>query len=109
MFIRTSAVRFITFGFASAITLYPFVLIGERTHLSRRLVVHERIHLRQQVETLIIPFYILYLLEYLIGIMHYRNGYKAYRNISFEREAYTHDGNFFYLLKRPFWNWIHFL
>lgn len=109
MFIRTSAVRFITFGFASAITLYPFVLVGERTRLSRRLVVHERIHLRQQVETFVIPFYILYLLEYFMGILQYRNGYKAYRNISFEREAYTHDGNSMYLISRPFWNWIRFL
>jgi hypothetical protein len=109
MFVRTTLVRYFTFGFANAITLFPFVLIGATTRLNRRLVVHERIHLRQQVEMLVIPFYLWYLLEYLFRLFRYRNNYIAYRNISFEREAYTHDRNFSYLLKRPFWNWRRFL
>ena len=109
MFIRTSAVRYITFGFASAITLFPFVLIGSRTRLTRRLVVHERIHLLQQLEMLIIPFYLCYLLEYLVRLLHYRSGHKAYRNISFEREAYDQDANFSYLKQRPFWGWLRYL
>ena len=109
MFIRTSAVRYITFGFASAITLYPFVLIGSRTRLTRRLVVHERIHLLQQLEMLIIPFYLCYLLEYGYRLIYYRNRYKAYRNISFEREAYGQDGNSRYLKQRSFWAWLRYL
>ncbi|AHM59002.1 hypothetical protein D770_03675 [Flammeovirgaceae bacterium 311] len=109
MFIRTSVVRFITFGFASAITLFPFVLIGNKTQLSRRLVVHERIHLRQQAEMLIVPFYLWYLLEYLVRLIRYRSRYRAYRNISFEREAYTHDKQTAYLLNRPIWNWRRYL
>lgn len=109
MFIRTAVVRYLTFGFASAITFFPFVLIGINTPLTRRLVNHERIHLRQQAELLIIPFYLLYLLEYLLRFITYKNGYLAYRNISFEREAYRHDKNMQYLSNRPLWNWRHFL
>ena len=109
MFIRTSAVHRITFGFASAITLFPFVLIGEKTCLSKRLVIHERIHLRQQAEMLIIPFYIWYLLEYLVHLVRYRNRYKAYRSISFEQEAYSHEGDRYYLKQRRFWSWCSYL
>lgn len=109
MFIRTSAVKTITFGFASAITLFPWVLIGKQTRLNRRLVVHERIHLKQQGEMLILPFYVWYGTEYLIRLLHYKNSYLAYKNISFEREAYYHDHDIHYLSKRPLWNWRHFI
>lgn len=109
MFIRTSLVRYLTFGFASAITLFPLVLIGPTSRLNRRLVVHERIHLRQQAEMLVLPFYIVYGVEYLIGLLHYKNRYLAYRNISFEREAYTYDQVTHYLNNRPFWAWLRFL
>lgn len=109
MFVRTAAVKTITFGFASAITLFPWVLIGKNTRLSRRLVVHERIHLKQQAEMLILPFYLWYGAEYLIRLLHYRNSYLAYRNISFEREAYAHDHDIRYLSQRPLWSWRHYI
>ena len=109
MFIRTGAVQKITFGFASAITLFPFVLIGQNTSLNRRLVIHERIHLRQQAEMLVIPFYIWYLLEYLIHLLRFKNGYKAYRNISFEKEAYIHEDDQTYLEHRRYWSWYRYL
>lgn len=109
MFIRTGLVRFFTFGFASAITLFPLVLIGTGARLNRRLVVHERIHLRQQAEMLVLPFYVLYVLEYLLRLVYYRNQYLAYRNISFEREAYANDHNIHYLGQRTFWAWLSYL
>jgi hypothetical protein len=109
MFIRTTLVRYITFGFASAITLFPLVLIGPGARLSRRLVVHERIHLRQQAEMLVLPFYIVYGAEYLLRLFYYRNQYLAYRNLSFEREAYANDGTTHYLDRRPFWAWLRYL
>ena len=48
-----------------------------------RLVQHERTHHEQQKELLYIPFFILYVLEWLFKLP---TGH-AYRNISFEREA----------------------
>ena len=109
MFIRTSAVYYLTRGFASAITLFPFVLIGTRTPLTRRLVIHERIHLRQQLEMLILPFYIWYLIEYLLRLLKFKNGNAAYLNISFEREAYFNDLKKDYLNRRKLWAWISYL
>ena len=67
---------------------------------------HERIHIRQQVESLVLPFYAIYLIEFGIGIIKYRNRMKAYMNISFEKEAYKNDSDFNYLKKRRFWTWV---
>lgn len=109
MFIRTRLVPYITFNFAAGLTLYPFVLIAPKVVLSRRLFIHERIHLKQQAELLVIPFYFLYLLEYLLRRMQYKSHYQAYRHISFEREAYENDRNSFYLRQRKPWSWLSYL
>ena len=33
----------------------------------------------------------------------------AYKNISFEREAYTHEKDLNYLKSRPLWNFINYV
>jgi len=91
----------------SGITLFPFILLRDRTlKLDKRIMNHERIHIRQQVESLVLPFYAIYLIEFGIGIIKYRNRMKAYMNISFEREAYKNDSDLDYLKKRRFWTWV---
>ena len=67
---------------------------------------HEKIHDAQQRELLFIPFYILYLLEWLFRLIQYRNWNKAYRNISFEREAYAHGNDLGYLGRRKHYAFI---
>ena len=67
---------------------------------------HEKIHDAQQRELLFIPFYILYLLEWLFRLLQYRNWNKAYRNISFEREAYAHGNDLGYLGRRKHYAFI---
>jgi len=74
-----------------------------------RLINHERIHLRQQAELLIIPFYIWYVIEYFILLLVYRNKKQAYHNISFEREAYNNEHNLNYPKNRTFWEFLKFL
>ena len=91
---------------AAGMALFPFILvktIGLKAH--KTLVNHEKIHLKQQLELLIIPFYILYLLHYLFNLLRYFNHDKAYRNIIFEREAYQNDKNLSYLNNRSLWAW----
>lgn len=61
---------------------------------------HELIHTLQMRELLYIPFYVLYLIEWLIKLIRYRNNYKAYRNISFEKEAYINQYNLNYQKER---------
>jgi len=74
-----------------------------------KLINHEKIHLRQQLELLILPFYIWYITEYLIGLIKYRDIKKAYYAISFEREAYDNDYNLNYLQTRSFWRFLKYL
>jgi len=61
---------------------------------------HESIHSAQIKELLFLPFYILYLLEWLFRFIRVRNSFEAYRNISFEREAYANQNNLKYLENR---------
>jgi hypothetical protein len=109
MIIKTSLVKILSFGFANGICLYPFVLIGKEIELTEQLLNHERIHLKQQLETWILPFYLWYFLEFFIRILQYRNFEKAYRNISFEREAYFYESQIGYLANRKRFAWTGFL
>ncbi|WP_458627658.1 hypothetical protein [Winogradskyella sp. PC D3.3] len=92
------------------LTVFPFVFFKTKDLKTNAILVnHERIHLRQQLELLIIPFFILYGLEFLIRLIQYRTWNIAYRNISFEREAYAKEGEFNYLKLRPFFNAFKFI
>lgn len=95
-------VDIITFGFARAITLFPFVFLTQSSDKANtQLINHERIHLRQQLELFIFPFYLLYLGEYIVHRLQGKSHYAAYRTISFEREAYDHEQQLNYLTHRP--------
>ncbi len=84
----------------AGITIFPFILIDQRFRTDIVLLNHEKIHIRQQLELLVLPFYFLYAGNYLINLIRYRNHHKAYRNIIFEKEAYSHESNLSYLGKR---------
>lgn len=47
-----------------------------------------------------LPFYIIYGIEYLINLINYPSAHKAYRAISFEKEAYEHEKDMDYLKNR---------
>lgn len=53
-----------------------------------------------------IPFYILYILEWLFWTMRKKNFKQGYYSISFEREAYENQKNRNYLNNRKCWAWI---
>ena len=94
----------------AGMALYPFILVNAPDLKNDQvLIFHERIHLRQQKELLVLPFYLLYLAFYLRGLWQSRNHQAAYRQIPFEREAYRHEQDFGYLNRRPFWGWINFI
>ena len=61
---------------------------------------HEGIHTAQMKELLYVPFYILYGVEYLLKLLKYFDGHEAYKNISFEREAYRYERDLQYLQSR---------
>ena len=92
------------------ITIFPFMFLKYKA-LKRNAVLinHEKIHLRQQLELLIIPFFIFYTLEFLFRLIQYKNWKLAYRNISFEREAYKYEKDLDYLKSRSLFNFINFI
>jgi hypothetical protein len=97
--------------FTGGITLYPFIFIhgGLKTERLTVLINHERIHLRQQLEMLVVPFYVVYLFNYLYLLCIYRNHNKAYRNIIFEREAFLNEYDLNYLHLRKAWQFFKYI
>lgn len=94
----------------TGISIFPFVFLKMKALKSNKtLINHEKIHLRQQLEFLVVPFYIWYGLEFLARLVEYKNWHQAYRNISFEREAYAKEHDFKYLKHRKFWGFTKYL
>ena len=83
-----------------AIAFYPFIIMPTSTVIDDVIINHERIHLRQQLEMLIIPFYI----WYLIALRR-----KQYMGISFEKEAFANETNMQYLKERSYWSFLKYL
>ena len=77
------------------INLFGILFARKGVRIYDRTINHESIHTSQQKELLYIIFYILYLVEYVIkSIILLRH---AYRDISFEQEAYYHEEDMEYL------------
>lgn len=55
---------------------------------------HEHIHLQQQRELLFIPFFVIYLVEWVARL--FISPKTAYRDISFEREAFANEDDINY-------------
>jgi len=94
----------------SGMALWPFILLkDEKLKKNKILLNHERIHHRQQLEMLVIPFYLAYLGHYLINRFKYKDHIQSYYGIAFEREAYLHENDLLYLRKRKWYAWIRFI
>ena len=91
----------------TGLAVFPFVFLKHKSFKGDSILVnHEKIHLRQQLELLIIPFYVLYAFEFFIRLIQCRNWYVAYKNLSFEREAYYNEAHMNYLNQRRFWQFL---
>ncbi len=89
----------------SGITLFPIILLKNRADLHNKILVnHEKIHLRQQAELLVIFFYIWYVVEYYFFYLKLKDSFLAYKSISFEREAYAMENDLKYLETRKLWS-----
>jgi len=83
-----------------AITLYPFIFVRRDRAEDKKLLNHEKIHIEQQKELFVIGFYIIYLMDWVRGIINYKNNSTAYYKIRFEQEAYQNDDDLNYLENR---------
>lgn len=87
-------------GFA-AINLFGILFVRRDVRVSKCILNHENIHTRQMQELGYIFFYIIYLVEWIFRLFQYKFINKeAYRNISFEKEAYYYECDYGYLQRR---------
>jgi len=83
-----------------AITLFGLIFTADRRLIDARVKNHELIHCQQQLEWLYLPFFMLYVMEWLWHLARLRDRDKAYRAISFEREAYENEMDMDYIHTR---------
>jgi hypothetical protein len=89
----------------SGITLFPFIFLKKSEYkMHKTLINHEKIHLQQQIELLVIFFYLWYVIEYYYWFFRLKDHYLAYKSVSFEREAYAMEDDLNYLDKRKIWS-----
>ncbi len=108
----------IPFPTYKAINLFGVLIVRSGKRIRAHDLNHEEIHTAQMKELLYVPFYIFYLLEYVIRAIAYglrflgrmvrdkKRKFRlslAYRKISFEKEAYNNENNLDYLkTRKPF-------
>ena len=95
---------------ARAVTVFPFIFVRSKTNLIPWLINHERIHLRQQMELLIIVSVIIYILEFLWAFLILQLSWKdAYLWTSAEQEAYLNQNNPDYLKQRNLFKQFYYI
>ena len=119
-------------GFLS-MCLWPFIFVRNSAANHYNVVAnnHEQIHAEQQKEMLAagivlaataflvgcgwwslmaLPLFLwLYCLEWVFRLVQYRDMHTAYRNISFEREAYANEKELGYLTQRKRFAWFGYM
>ncbi|MBR8703498.1 hypothetical protein [Porphyromonas levii] len=96
--------RFIPFDGFLCLNFFGIILVrkGWKHAVGAVDINHERIHTAQMKEMGYILFYVWYFIEWLVRLPFKGN---AYRNISFEREAYLHQSDLDYLNRRKHYAW----
>ena len=92
--------KIIPFGYAKYINIFGVLFCKPKAKVSEIDINHESIHTAQMKELFYIGFYLIYVFEYIYKFIKYRYSEKAYRNISFEKEAYKFEGCLSYLKER---------
>lgn len=91
-----------------AITIGPFIFIRRGTKLSEMDCNHEAIHWEQYKETLVVGFFLIYVIEFIYKFLFIYGGEwkKTYHNLSMEKEAYMNQENLEYIKNRKHYKWI---
>lgn len=91
------------------VNIFGTLWARDTSWIDKKVINHERIHTAQMRELLYIPFYLLYVAEWVIRLAWYRNSRKAYKNISFEREAYANGDDLSYRKRRKHYSWLKYI
>jgi hypothetical protein len=93
---------------AGGITIFPFIFLRSNQYLTKRVITHERIHLRQQLELLVVPFFVLYILNGIVNIV-LMSKPDFYRTILFEKECFANEHDSRYLHTMKWYSWIKYI
>ena len=97
--------KYIPFQGYKAMNLFGILFVRGNARIDDITLNHEKIHTAQQKELLYIIFLFWYIIEWLIRLP---KG-NAYRNISFEREAYDNQYDLNYLKSRKRFDFTKYL
>lgn len=105
--------RIISFGsgMITGIAILPFIILSKDIrgkNESIYILNHERIHIKQQIEQVLIIFAIWYLASFIRGKLKGMSNSEAYRNIIFEKEAYCNMYNLEYLKSRKRFSFLNY-
>ena len=110
--IKTWSIVFLfTPKWVDGITIFPFIFIRKGYDkdmdeaLYKELINHERIHIVQQGECLVLPWLLIYGFNYMVNLIRFKKHFEAYYNICMEREAYSNQSQKDYLDKRKTFQW----
>ena len=78
-------------GIAGIVILRTAYFPQSREDTLKKTIIHEKTHIRQQEED-DIKFYFRYFYELVVNLIKYRSYWEAYRNISYEIEAFKEAG-----------------
>ena len=95
----------IPFSGYKAINLFGVLFVRGNARIDDITLNHEKIHTAQIKEMLYVFFYVWYAIEWLIRLP---KG-NAYRNISFEREAYANQDDLSYIVRRKRYSYIKYI
>lgn len=119
--------KYIPFPGFKAINLFGVLFVKNNAKIDDVTINHEAIHSRQFVELMVLfaaatvfirwwlplfaPlfFYVWYAVEWLVHLIRFRSTYIAYRRLSFEREAYTHQVDMSYTNGRYWFNFLKYI
>jgi len=94
-FIKVRNVKVLSFLKIEGIVIFPFILFASGEP-SKEIQNHERIHCEQIKRDGLIIFYTRYVFEYFKSRKNGLSHDRAYKGISYEKEAYLHQQNFLY-------------
>ncbi len=95
---------------AKAVTVFPFIFVRSADEVCPWLITHERIHIRQQLELLLVGAFILHGIEIIFARLVLRKSWsQAYYWSSAEQDAYRNQHNAEYLKHRPLFAQFYYL
>ena len=103
---KTIRNNIIPFAGYKAMNLFGVLFVRGNARIDDITLNHEKIHTAQIKEMIYVFFYIWYVTEWIIRLFMKGN---AYRNISFEREAYTNQDNLNYLKNRELFDFTNYI